>query len=200
MKRVLNSDYWENRYQAGTTSWDIGAVSTPMQAYIDQIADKSLHILIPGAGNGYEAIYLMQQGFTNITVLDIAATPLQNLQEIHPEFKVDQLVHTNFFEHQATYDLILEQTFFCALSPELRPAYMLKMHELLTPKGKLAGLLFDFPLTEAGPPYGGSPQEYSLLSKPYFTTKTLEPCYNSIKPRRGKELFFIFDKQNSTTF
>jgi hypothetical protein len=73
------------------------------------------------------------------------------------------------------------------------------MHEILNPGGKIAGLLFDFPLTEAGPPFGGSETEYRKLFSDTFTIKTLERAHNSIKPRQDRELFFIFEKNNTTT-
>jgi len=57
------SNYWENRYQNQQTGWDIGEISSPLKAYIDQLEDKSIKILIPGAGNAYEAEYLFLNGF-----------------------------------------------------------------------------------------------------------------------------------------
>ena len=54
------------------TGWDIGGPSTPLVKYFDQLADKQRKILIPGAGNAYEAEYLWAQGFSNVHVLDIA--------------------------------------------------------------------------------------------------------------------------------
>lgn len=63
------------------------------------------------------------------------------------------------------------------------------MHELLQPKGKLAGLLFDDELNADVPPFGGSAAEYKPLFQNLFTTLHFEPCTNSIKPRAGRELF-----------
>ncbi len=91
--------------------------------------------------------------------------------------------------------MILEQTFFCALDPILRENYVSKMHELLSEKGKIAGLLFNFPLTEAGPPFGGNSDEYKTIFSEKFTILQLEIAYNSIKPRANKELFFTFEKK-----
>ncbi len=69
------------------------------------------------------------------------------------------------------------------------------MHELLTERGKISGLLFNFPLTEEGPPFGGSVEEYINLFSNTFSIKTLKLAYNSIKPRANKELFFTFEKK-----
>jgi len=190
----LDKTFWEERYKNLSTGWDIGAVSEPLKVYIDSLQDLSLSILIPGAGNSYEAEYLHQKGFTNVDVIDIAAAPLRNFQSRVPDFPAENLIQTDFFEWTKTYDLILEQTFFCALKPGLRPAYAKKMSQLLNPNGKLVGLLFDFPLTESGPPFGGSLEEYLNYFEPYFKITKLERCYNSISPRAGNELFIIFEK------
>ncbi len=193
----LNKDYWEERYQKNALGWDIGGISTPLKEYIDQLRSRDLKILIPGAGRGYEAEYLFRKGFHLVYVLDIAAQPLQDLKRRIRHFPEDQLLLGNFFELEGqSFDLILEQTFFCALLPAQREAYAKKMAELLTEKGTLAGLLFDFPLTEKGPPFGGSYEEYHGLFSRFFEIKKLERATNSIPPRQGTELFFIFEKKS----
>ena len=58
METNLNSNYWQTRYLNAETGWDLGKVSPPLQAYIDQLSSQNLKILIPGAGNAYEAEYL----------------------------------------------------------------------------------------------------------------------------------------------
>ena len=63
------------------TGWDLGTVSPPIKAYRDTLANKNLRILIPGCGNSYEAEYFVKKGFTSITVIDIAPTPVIILQE-----------------------------------------------------------------------------------------------------------------------
>ncbi len=191
----LNKDFWEERYQAQKTGWDIGAVSEPLKVYIDSLKDTSATILIPGAGNSYEAEYLHNKGFENVDVIDIAKQPLVNFQNRVPDFPKENLIQTDFFEFSKTYDLILEQTFFCALDPVLRQEYANKMSTLLNKNGKLAGVLFDFPLTKDGPPFGGSKSEYITYFQNLFNIKTMERCYNSILPRKDKELFIIFEKE-----
>ena len=191
----LNKAFWDNKYINEKLGWDIGYISTPLKNYIDQLANKNQKILIPGAGNGYEVEYLLNRGFNNIYVVDIAQQPLDNLKNRIPNFPEDRLIHMDFFELQeSNFDLILEQTFFCALDPSLRGTYVIKMNNLLRENGKLAGLLFDFPLTEKGPPFGGDINEYKKLFFEHFKIKTLERAYNSVKPRNGNELFFIFEK------
>ena len=193
----LNRQYWQERYLSHSTGWDLGQVSPPIRSYADQLDPGGLRILIPGAGQGYEAEYLYRKGFSDLTVLDIAPYPLARLRERLPgDFPAGRLVEMDFFDFSGgPFDLILEHTFFCALPPGLRPGYARKMHELLLPGGRLAGLFFDFPLTEKGPPFGGSREEYLELFTPYFEIRVLERARNSIPPRAGNELFFIFEKK-----
>ncbi|CAM4284523.1 SAM-dependent methyltransferase [Flavobacterium terrigena] len=190
----LNKEYWENRYQTDSAKWDIGHVSTPLKEYIDQLKNKDIKILIPGAGNAYELDYLIEKGFHNVFVIDFAQQPIDAILSRNKDLE-KHIIQGDFFNHNETYDLIIEQTFFCALNPSLRENYVSKMHDLLSDKGKISGLLFNFPLTEAGPPFGGSYEEYVNLFSEKFTIKTLEPAYNSIKPRANTELFFTFEKK-----
>ncbi|MCB7480959.1 TPMT family class I SAM-dependent methyltransferase [Christiangramia sediminis] len=191
----MNKEFWSSRYKENNTGWDVGQVSTPLKEYIDQLQDKNLKILIPGAGNSYEAEYLFKKGFRNIWICDIAKEPIVNFKKRLPQFPESQILNVDFFELNDQFDLILEQTFFCALPVDLRPDYAEKSSELLKSGAKLCGLLFDFPLSPDGPPFGGSKEEYLTYFSPYFKINIFERCYNSIKPRQGKELFFNFSKK-----
>lgn len=192
---MLTKEYWENRYINQEIGWDVGEITTPLKTYIDQLENKNLRILIPGGGNSYEMEYLHQNGFENVFVIDIAKQPLENSKKRIGTIATQYFIHDDFFNLKDTFDLIIEQTFFCALDPILRAQYALKMKELLSENGKIIGLLFQFPLTEKGPPFGGNISEYKNLFEPFFKIKTLETAYNSIKPRENNELFFIFEKK-----
>lgn len=193
----FDAEYWNKRYTSAETHWDMGKVSPPLQAYFDQLTDKNIAILIPGCGNAYEAHYLLNQGFTNVTLIDISAVLIDKLWEqlgVSYEGKV-KIINEDFFELKGEYDLIVEQTFFCALDPSLRKEYVHKVHELLKPAGKLAGVLFNREFEgKDEPPFGGTKDEYEKLFSPLFKIKTMEPCYNSITPRAGNELFVIMEK------
>lgn len=196
MEKQLDCKYWDNRYINRETGWDIGHVSTPIKEYIDQLTDKDMAILIPGCGNAYEAMYLVQQGFTNITLVDISPEVVNRLAEKLHAFNGRQLklVCADFFEMEGKFDLILEQTFFCALDPVLRVAYASKMADLLNPSRKLVGVLFnrDF---DGGPPFGGKKEDYETLFSKHFHIITMDNCYNSIEPRKGNEVFINLQKR-----
>jgi SAM-dependent methyltransferase len=188
---INNIQYWQNKYQENSTGWDLGQVSPPLKAYFDQVKNKHLKILIPGSGNAHEAEYLHRQGFTNVYVIDWAVQAIDNFQKRLPDFPKKYLFVMDFFKIEMHFDLIIEQTFFCALTPDLRTKYVSKMHELLQPKGKLVGLMFQIPLNDTHPPFGACKEEYLDLFQDKFTIKTMETAHNSIAPRKDSELFII---------
>ncbi|WP_299251010.1 methyltransferase domain-containing protein [uncultured Lacinutrix sp.] len=193
-ENLETKNYWTQRYKEDKTGWDIGYPSTPLKTYFDQLENNELKILIPGAGNAYEAEYLFSNGFKNVFILDISEVPLLAFKKRNPDFPEAQLIQADFFTHNKTYDLIIEQTFFCSFPPleESRKAYAKQMSKLLNTNGKLAGLWFDIPLTGdlEKRPFGGDKALYLSYLEPYFKVKTFETCYNSISNRN--ELFGIF--------
>ena len=199
MKSNELKDFWSQRYRDERTGWDLGHPSKPLIAYFDQLTHKSIDILIPGAGNSYEAEYLFNSGFPNIYVLDIADHPLKSFANRNPKFPKNQLICDDFFKHEGQYDLIVEQTFFCSFPPEpsTRHLYANKMNELLKPNGKLIGLWFDIPLTGdmIKRPFGGDKVEYLKYFSPLFEIMVFERCYNSEPSRINSELFGLFKKK-----
>lgn len=193
-EKPLDESYWDLQYQSETTGWDLGTISPPIKAYVDQLKDTTISVLIPGCGNTYEAEYLLEKGFTNITVIDIAPTLVEKLKDKFKNTTAIRVIQGDFFEHKSSYDLILEQTFFCALPPQMRQKYVWKMHQLLSKNGKKAGLLFNRSF-EVSPPFGGSKTEYEQLFSEAFHFKILETSYNSVTPRAQSELFFVFEKK-----
>ncbi|MBR9917955.1 methyltransferase domain-containing protein [bacterium] len=187
----LNAEYWSKRYEEQKTGWDIGYASPALIEFAQSSISKDAKILIPGAGRAYEAEELYRQGYTLVYAADFSRNAKDEFLKRVEDFPESQFIVGDFFELDGEYDYILEQTFFCALNPTFRKAYVRKMADLLKPKGVLAGLLFNFEL-DGGPPFGGSKEEYESLFKPDFNLDILEDCRNSIEPRKGSEYFFKF--------
>ena len=189
----LDMHFWSSRYKNQQTSWDIGYASPPIVYYFNQLDNKNIKILIPGCGNAYEAEHLFKNGFKNVYILDFVAEILDDFTKKIPEFPKSNIINQDFFKLEDQFDIIIEQTFFCALSPDQRDNYVTKMSTLLKPSGKLIGLFFNRVFEKNGPPFGGTREEYFHLFQPLFTIHTLEKCYNSIPARADNELFFIFE-------
>ena len=191
----LNKDYWDNRYKNMEIGWDIGYASPAIIKYAETVIPKDASILIPGCGNAHEAKALLEKGFENITLLDIAPTLVDQVQKAFGVIPQLQIICQDFFQHEQQYDYILEQTFFCALDPALRENYSSKIASLLQPRGILAGLLFDREFPVQGPPFGGNKSEYQHLFLSSFDILKMETCFNSIPQRQGTELFIELRKK-----
>tara|TARA_B100000683_G_scaffold64002_1_gene62437 strand:- start:291 stop:875 length:585 start_codon:yes stop_codon:yes gene_type:complete len=192
---LLNKKYWNNKYVESQTGWDVGEITTPLKEYFEQLDNKKNKILIPGCGNAYEAEYLFKNKFHSTFILDYSEQALNNFCVRVPDFPKKQILNNDFFDVQGKYDIIIEQTFFCAINKNKRRDYFAKMHDLLKAHGKLIGLLFDDILNEDHPPFGGSKSEYKRYFEPYFNIKVFETAYNSINSRRDRELFMILIKK-----
>ncbi|MEM7109024.1 MAG: SAM-dependent methyltransferase, partial [Bacteroidota bacterium] len=112
---IHDARYWTDRYMQQQTQWDVGDITTPLKKYIDQLNDKTVDILIPGCGNAHEASYLYKNNFKSVSIVDLSPLPLKKFAEEHAAFPEDHLICGDFFELDSTYELIIEQTFFCAL-------------------------------------------------------------------------------------
>ena len=191
----LSMEYWNSRYVNEKTGWDVGCITTPLKEYFDQIHDKNLKILIPGSGSGYEAEYLFINNFKNVFVLDYATTALKNFKKRLPKFPQNQIFDMNFFDSYGKFDLIIEQTFFCAIDINKRLDYISKMSELLVDKGKLVGLFFDNNFRDESPPYGATKNQYIDLLSLSFNIIIFEKCFNSIPSRSNNEFFCVAEKK-----
>ena len=190
----LNNKYWDKRYAEGSDKWDCGVITTPIKDYIDQLENPFLRILVVGCGNGHELEYIFEAGFDNVYGVDFSELAISNFSSRVPDFPKENLICADFFELEGEFDLIIEQTFFCALHPDLRENYAKQMSSLLAENGKLVGVLFSDKMNGDGPPFGGSSLEYLGLFSPYFSNLYMKPCFNSIQPRLGREIFINFSK------
>lgn len=194
-QKILDSKYWNRHWKNKQTGWDIGYASPPISDYMLKYPNKDAIILIPGCGNAYEAEFLAGQGFKNIHLLDFAPRAVRILEEKYAEIDGITVHCEDFFKFDGEFDLILEQTFFCAQSPSRRSEYAEKTASLLKDNGKLTGVLFKVEFEKDGPPFGGSVDEYTEIFDPFFEILKMEDCYNSIKPRAGVEVFIEFEKK-----
>lgn len=188
MTEFLSPEYWSLRYREGKTGWDIGFASPAIMEYALRFP-LDTRILIPGCGKAREAQALHEAGYTQVIILDFAQEAFEDFAGRVNNFPKENLIQGDFFAHQGAYDLILEQTFFCAINRDLRKNYVLKMHSLLKEGGILAGLLFKNEFEKEGPPFGGSSTEYLELFSSHFEVQRLEDCKNSIPPRHNNELW-----------
>ena len=190
-----SSKAWEKRYSDGKTGWDIGKASPALIDFAVKHLAKDAAILIPGCGHGHDGKALWDLGFTNVTLIDWAASAKAYFLEICPNFPQDRFLVGDAFALTMArgnrFDAVLECTFFCAIPPSLRSHYIQSMAHCLRQGGTLAGLLFTFPLTEQGPPFGGDVTTYLKDFQGPFNVESMQPTPRSIAERKENEVFFV---------
>lgn len=198
MKRdSLNENFWNNRYLENNTGWDLGAISPAIKKWFDTKKNKDLQILIPGAGKGHEVKYGFDHGFNNIHYLDISNGAVTFFKDNCTNFPKEQILISDFFDLKKDlfFDVVIEQTFFCAISPILRKSYIKKTYEILKENGCIIGLLFNRKFDTQGPPFGGLYEEYVELFSTLFVIEKLENSINSAIPRKGNEFWIKMRKK-----
>jgi thiopurine S-methyltransferase len=190
----LDKTYWDTRHKESQTAWDIGYANNLHTDYVKANYPKNAKIIEPGAGNAHEVSALWEDGYTNVYAVDYSSAAKDAFISKNSNFPSEQYLVGDYFDIKGEFDLILEQTFFCALDPSLREAYVDKTHSLLNTGGKVMGVLFNFE-KEDGPPFGGSINEYRSLFEKRFEILSLEEAKNSIPERQGNELVFELVKK-----
>ncbi len=187
-------DFWEAQYKRDKQGWDLGYVSPPLKAYIDQLNDKTIRILVPGAGQGWEVKYLYEKGFHNVFYLDFSAEAVNRFKKNCPDFPCQNIINADFFQLNSKYDLVLEQTFLSSFAHSSWEKVAKMMYQILSDKGKYVGLFFNHDFYQDLPPFAAQAETYYTVFEPYFSFRTFKTAYNSIKPRSGREIFFILQK------
>ena len=126
--------FWNERWETKQTGWDIGYPSPAIAEYFSKFSDKEVAILIPGCGNAYEAEFLVSEGFKNITLVDIAPKAVEILRKKFAGNSNIRTLCADFFTIEEKFDILIEQTFFCAIPPDKRKEYVQKASEVLNPE------------------------------------------------------------------
>ena len=191
---------WQSHYENNDLGWDLGQVSPP---FVKLWQDKKLplgKVLIPGCGRGHEVAFLADKGF-EVTAVDFSQGAITYLKNTLKEKNLScQVLHKDFFSlddsHDGVYDLVLEQTFFCAIAPPQRKDYVQKVSRVLKPEGMLIGLFYHTD-KEGGPPFNTSYEDIKNNFSEYFHIQLLEKTLLSSEQRKNKEWLGILKKINS---
>ena len=196
----LNPEFWEHRYQEGTTRWDLGQAAPPLAHLLTQPdAPEPGRAIALGCGRGHDALLFARHGFEVLGVdyapsAIAAATAAATAQELPAQF-IQRDIFELLPEYAGQFDYVIEHTCFCALEPDLRDRYVDLAASLLKPDGKLLGLFFthDRP---SGPPYGSTPEEIRQHFERQFEIASLAPTPHSVPSRQNEEHLGIFQKRS----
>lgn len=188
---------WQKHYDDDDLRWDLGETAPPFVRWWGGRPREAWRVLVPGCGRGHEVVFLASRGY-QVTAVDFAPGAIQRLARgLDAAGHGAELLNQDFFAldagHDSRYDLLLEQTFFCAIQPENRPRYARLAHRVLKPGGRLVGLFYE--TGEAGgPPFNTTREDILEHFSGRFEIRVLEKTAHSAASRRGKEWFAEFVK------
>lgn len=191
-------DDWEHHYETDDLRWDLGEVAPPFVRLWEERKISPCKAVIPGCGRGHEAIFLAERGF-QITAVDYArgAVALLDNVLVKKNLSGEVLIH-DFFkldsEYNNSFDLMLEHTFFCAISPVMRQKYVTTAGRILKSGALLVGLFYETG-EEGGPPFNTRKRDIEEHFSQEFEIEALEKTSHSAERRQGKEWLAILKRK-----
>ncbi len=185
-------NFWNGRYLEKNTGWDLGQVSPPFVHLVESRAFVPYSsILIPGAGRGWEALYLAGLGF-EVTCVDFAPEAVAEGRSLAQKHGVlINYVEEDLFrlspERYGRFDYLLEQTCFCAIDPDRRREYGEMAARMIRPGGELVGLFYVHG-REGGPPWTTTSEEVRDLFREHFDFLEFAVTPYSAEARKGEEI------------
>ena len=197
-KNGYTQEDWQRHYDEGDLGWDLGQVAPPFIRLFESNAILPGKTLVPGCGRGHEVIYLSENGF-EVTAVDYSSGAVNHLKSTVQERKLKcKVLHMDFFgidsAHNGVYDLLIEQAFFCAISPEQRPSYVSTVARALKQGGMLAGLFYHTG-EEGGPPFNTTREDILKHFSDSFEIQQLSKSEDSAEQRKNKEWLVILVKK-----
>jgi SAM-dependent methyltransferase len=154
-------EFWQSKFEAGTTPWDRGAASPQLAQWIADGTLAPCRILVPGCGSGYEVAELAARGF-EVVGLDYTPAALERTRaRLAAGAGRAHVVQADALAWKAPqpFDAVYEQTCLCAIHPDHWVDYARQVHGWLRPGGRLCALFMQALRDGArqglveGPPY-----------------------------------------------
>lgn len=195
---VQKSKYWQDIYMAeARPGWDLQQPAEALKDMLQRIKFPKSRVLVLGCGEGHDAALFAEVGHV-VTAVDFSAKAIQRGREKYKDLKNLTFVEENIFnlpqDWNFSFDVIIEHTCFCALSPEQRKKLVNVWRRLLHEEGQLMGVFFTM-LKRSGPPYGATEFELRHLLKSHFQFLFWGRWRQSLPARQGKELFILAKKR-----
>lgn len=199
---ALNAAFWEEKYQDGTTRWDLGQPAPPFVKFLaSSEAPSPGRIAVLGAGRGHDALLFAEHGF-EVVAFDFAPSAIAAGQSAAQSRGLAvQFLQRDIFtlaaEFENSFDYVLEHTCFCAINPEQRAAYVKVVQSILRPGGKLIALFWAHDRS-GGPPFGVTIPALRECFAPSFDFLSFDLAANSVDSRNGEEYLAYLSLRTSS--
>jgi len=154
-------EFWQDRFETGSTPWDRGAPSPQLMAWLGSAVRVGQRVIVPGCGSGWEVAELARFGAV-VTGIDYAPAAIERARTVLRERGLSaEVVEADVLRWTPAepVDVVYEQTCLCALHPDHWTRYAECVHAWLRPGGNLLAMFMQKPRPGAsagfieGPPY-----------------------------------------------
>ena len=198
-KAISFPEYWEHSYKNNNMGWDLGGTTPIFDNWIKKIAKKKI-ICVLGAGNGWDALNFANIGH-EVIAIDFAPTAIKNIKQKAKNRSINiKALQLDIFDlpsyYQNYFDIVVEYTCFCAIDPNRRKEYINMVRNILKNGGKYVGILFplDEKIENDAPPFHVDLKSTLLMFDSYLSKQLCEKSTLSIKPRKNREAFVVYCK------
>ena len=196
---VTQDGFWTNIYKNEEPGWEMHGVNPALPEILPQLKLSRAKILVLGCGSGHDAAFLAEAGHV-VTAVDFSQEAINRATELYGKLENLSLVKADAFKlpdnWTARFDLILEHTCYCAISPDRRNDLVKVWRRVLTPQGRLLGIFFVTDKRD-GPAFGGSEWEVRERLRKNFSFMYWTRWRRSVENRKGLELVVFAQKTSS---
>ena len=154
MAQYGKPEYWEERYQKDKEQFDWYQRYSGVKDMITQFIQPNYQILMLGCGNSKMSEEMFEDGYRNITNVDISFTVIKQMQELYkekyPEMLFKQMDARNLQFEDGTYDAIIDKACFDSIlcgdgSGPNSEAMLNHVHRVLSPEGVYICITYGVP-------------------------------------------------------
>lgn len=198
---VNGENFWSDIYrEKEKPGWELDEPAPPLKEILPQLKLPRCRVLVLGSGSGNDAAYLAQQGHM-VTAVDISSEAIQKAKDKYSGIDNLHFVQGDLFnlpeDFHHSFDIVLEHTCFCAITPDRRDDMVKVWKRMLSEGGHLLGIFFVMPQRN-GPPFGASEWEIRERLKKSFQFLYWTRWKTSKEARLGKELVVYAQKTSLT--
>ena len=198
----MDRAFWQALYDTNDTRFDLRGPSTPFTDWLDAAQPRPGRAIVPGCGRGHDVVELARRGWEAIGV-DFAPTAIADGRIgalVAGVAERARFVEEDVFglgpQHDQSFDLLFEQTCYCAIEAHRRDEYARLAARLVKPGGVLAFVVFPVDGRTGGPPFNIGVDEVPLRFAASFDLVSIGPPPRASAPARtGKELFAVFRRK-----
>ncbi len=198
----VDKAFWQGIYDAGNPRFDVGAASPPLVDWLDANPSGPGRAVVPGCGYGHDVIELARRGlfavgidFVTDAIMSARAAAQRAGVAARAHF-LDQDVFALSSEHDGGYDLLFEQTCYCAIDPSRRDEYAALAARLVAPGGLLLFVVYPADGHQGGPPFAIDPDEIGPRFDEEFELLRMGLPARTSKPTRAdKEQFAVLRRR-----